>query len=333
MSALYEFVSENYQVWDSCELLATDSIHITEIWMHHASQKMITSHRRVSNNHIDAWLNQTSEGSNEESTSLLRLVWVEFQHMEKVQHISPTILDALLINFHIELAYKWNWTCYAGSTKFSNTHSSNRSLFSYSVCNHPKFATAWSYDVSTGLTQGIYFAPSSQIPELQNLVQSLEDIAGHPMLPALVFGISLSGLVNQNHETTKENVRTVEVRTKFHSWTSRNEAPAEGDYLSLSAMTAGAKTKIANLCRKTKVLLDLCDFVEGNLHPVGVDEKIPYSFSLWGSTTDIVSLADEYTRVLRKRTMLQEADVKFFQHRADIQIQSVCIRCMPISLY
>ncbi|KAJ5611913.1 hypothetical protein N7528_009018 [Penicillium herquei] len=280
---------------------------------------MITSHRRVSSNHIDAWLNQTSKGSNEESTIMLRLVWVESQHMEKVQHISPTVLDALLIHFHIDLAYKWNWTCYAGSTKFSNTHSSKESRFSYSVCNHPKIATAWSYDVSRGLTQGIYFAPSGRVPELQSLVQSLADIAGHPMLPALVFGISLSGLVDRDHQTTKENVRAVEVRTKFHSWTSRNEAPAEGDYLTLSAMTAGAKNRIANLCQRTKILLDLCDFVEENLHSVGVDGKEPYGSSL----TDIISLADEYTRVLRKRTMLQEADAKFFQHRADIQSQSI----------
>ena len=326
MSSLYEFINNQYQVWDSCKLLGTDAIDVTEIWMHHAGQKRITRHRRVSNGDIDAWLNQAPESINGlESSILLRLVWVKFQHMEKIKHISPKVLYALLSHFCIEIAHKWNWTCFAGSTSFSYPHRLNEPLVSYSVCNHPKVATAWSYSVSTGMTQGIYFAGSSQIPELRDLVQSLADIAGHPMLPALVFGISLSGLIDQEHKSIKQNVRAVEVRTKFHSWASRNEAPAGGDYKSLSAMTAGAKTRLANLCRRTKVLYGLCDFVQENLHTAD-GEKTQVKTPLRLSNVDVVKLTEEYTQVLKNRTVLQEADAQFFQHRADIQLESVCDR-------
>lgn len=124
-----------------------------------------------------------------------------------------------------------------------------------------------SHSPATGITQGIYFAGASQVPELQDLVLSLVGVASHPMLSALVFGISLSGLTEQEHKSIKDNVRMVEVRTQFHSWASRNETPAEGDYISLSSATVGAKMRLANLHRKTKILHELCDFVGENLYP------------------------------------------------------------------
>lgn len=86
--------------------------------------------------------------------------------MEKVRHISPTVLDVFLSHFRIERAYRRNWTCFAGSTSFSDTHTANESQLSYSVDNPPKVATAWSYNILTGLTQGIYLATLFSMPLL-----------------------------------------------------------------------------------------------------------------------------------------------------------------------
>ncbi|KAL4894283.1 hypothetical protein BDV59DRAFT_192625 [Aspergillus ambiguus] len=320
MGSLYKFISSQYQVWDACKLLGTDAIDVTEIWQHHDSQKRVIRHRLVSLDDVDAWLHKTSETFDGiESSILLRLVWVTFHHVERIKYISHRALDALLRHFCIELAHEWNWTRFAGSTGFSDSHRLSGPLFSYSICNHPKVATAWSYSPLTGITQGIYYAGSSQIPELQGLVQSLVEIASHPMLTALVFATSMSGQVEQEHKSIKDSVRAVEVRTRFHSWSNRNEAPAEGDYVSLSAMITGAKTRLANLCRRTRILHEICDFIWENLHTVhreGYDVKNP----LPPSHTDIAKLINEYTRVLEKRTLLQEADVQFFQHRADAQL-------------
>lgn len=326
MDPIYEFINDHYQVWDPCVFLDTATIDVTEIWTSPTSQSRVTRQRRVSTSDVDAWLKQTSatiDGA--DSTIELRLVWVKFQHVEKIKHISPPILDRLLRHFCIEVAHKWNWTCFAGSTRFAD----GGPLFSYSVCNHPKVAAAWSHSIATGITQGIYFAGASQLPELQDLLLSLAGIASHPMLPALVFGISLSGLIEQEHKSIKENVRAVEVRTRFHSWASRNETPAEGDYISLSSATTGAKTRLANLHRRTKILHQLCDFVCENLHPHSKQEthvgNPPQRFR-----ADCVKSIEEYTQVLRRRTVLQTADVQFFQDRADAQVAAVSDRHLTL---
>ena len=323
MSSFYEFISSQYQVWDSCKFLDTDGIDVSEIWIHHASQKKVTRQRRVPDSDIDFWLNRTSANIDGfESSILLRLVWVKFQHMEKIKHISSEVLDKLRRHFHIELAHKWNWTCFAGSASFSDFQAPNGQLFSYSVCNHPKAATAWSHSPSTHVTQGIYFAESSQIPKLRELVQSLGEIASHPMLTALVFGITLSGRVEQEHKRIKESVRSVEARTRFHSWASRNETPAEGDHISLSSVTTGAKTRLANLSRKTKLIHELCAFIRENLYAIcGEETRVDDSLQL--SSANAIKLIVEYIGVLKKRTVFQEADIEFFQHRADAQLTSV----------
>jgi hypothetical protein len=316
MNSLYDFINSQYQVWDPCIFSDTAAIDVTEIWTNPTSQSRVTRQRQVSTSDVDAWLKQTSTTvGGTKSSIVLRLVWVKFEHKERIKHISPAVLDTLLSHFRIEVAHKWNWTCFAGSTRFDGAGPDGGPLFSYSVCNHPKVAAAWSHSPDTGITQGIYFAGTSQVPELQGLLLSLSGIASHPMLPALVFGISLSGLIEQEHKSIKENVRAVEVRTRFHSWASRNENPAEGDYISLASATTGAKTKLANLHRRTIILHELCDFVCENLHAYSKEESLVRS--------PLVESIEEYTRVLRRRTVLQAADVQFFQHRADAQVAAV----------
>ncbi|PKX96417.1 uncharacterized protein P174DRAFT_448201 [Aspergillus novofumigatus IBT 16806] len=318
MDPLYDFINSQYQVWDPCMFLDTAAIDVTEIWTDPTSQSRLTRQRRVATSDVDEWLKQTSATiGGAKSSVVLRLVWVKFQHMERIKHISSAVLDRLLSHFGIEVAHRWNWTCFAGSTRFDGPGPESGPLFSYSVCNHPKVAAAWSHSPATGITQGIYFAGASQVPELQDLLLSLSAIASHPMLPALVFGISLSGLIEQEHKRIKENVRAVEVRTRFHSWASRNENPAEGDYISLSSATTGAKTKLANLHRRTIILHELCDFVRENLHPHSKEESLVRS--------PLVESIVEYTRVLRRRTVLQAADVQFFQHRADAQVAAPAV--------
>lgn len=325
MSPLYDFINDQYQVWDPCIFLDTAALDVTEIWTNSASACRAVENKRLSTLDVDAWLKQTSTTIDGAEYSLvLRLVWIKFQHVEKIKHISPPVLDRLLAHFRIEMAHRWNWTCFAGSTRFEEESQgpSGGPLYSYAVCNHPKVAAAWSHKPASGITQGIYFAGSSQLPELQDLVRSLAGTANHPMLPALVFGISLSGLIENEHKSIKENVRAVEVRTRFHSWTSRNEAPAEGDYISLSSATTGAKTRLANLQRRTKIIHELCEFIYESLQPPSNDGSHAGK-PLQLSRSDSVNLIVEYTRVLYRRTVLQAGDVQFFQDRADAQVAAV----------
>lgn len=321
MDSLYELISSKYRVWDPCEFQDTDTIDVTEIWVHSTTQRKITRHRKVPSHDVDAWLIHNLETIDDQDFSIvLRIVWVKIQHVEKIKHIALKTQDRILSGFGIQLAHDWNWTCFAGLKRFAETEGPHGRSSSYAICNHPKMATAWSHNSSIGLTQGIHFAAPGQIGELQSLVQSLMNIANHPMLPSLVFGTSLSALVEEENKKIKEKVRAVEVRTQFHSWASRNESPAQGDYMSLSAMTTGAKTRLANSCRRATILHELCDFIRGGLPDSSKSSS--HRLGQAGSDTE-TKLIEEYTNLLEKRTILQEADVKFFQHRADVQLVSV----------
>lgn len=322
MSPLYDFINIQYQVWDPCIFVDTAALDVTEIWTNPTSGRRAVENKQLPTLDVDSWLKQTATTIDGAEYSLvLRLVWIKFQHVEKIKHISPTVLDRPLAHSGIQIAHRWNWSCFAGSTRFEQ-ESGDGPLYSYAVCNHPKAAAAWSYSPAQGITQGIYFAGPSQFPELQGLVRSLVGTAYHAMLPALVFGISLSGLIETEHKSIKENVRAVEVRTRFHSWTSRNEAPAQGDYISLWSATTGAKTRLANLLRRTNIVHELCEFIYDNLQPPS-NNGSHVGNPLQLSRSDPVRLIVEYTRVLYKRTVLQAADVQFFQNRADAQVAAV----------
>jgi hypothetical protein len=119
MNSLYDFINSQYQVWDPCIFSDTAAIDVTEIWTNPTSQSRVTRQRQVSTSDVDAWLKQTSTTvGGTKSSIVLRLVWVKFEHKERIKHISPAVLDTLLSHFRIEVAHKWNWTCFAGSTRF-----------------------------------------------------------------------------------------------------------------------------------------------------------------------------------------------------------------------
>lgn len=336
MDPFYKFISHQYRVWDDCRLLESDWIEVSEVWIHEESQNIISRQRCVAYNDIDTWLTHTTEEINGlKYSAILRLVWVKFEHVEKAKHISPPVLDKLIKEFRIELANEWNSTCFAGTARFLHPGYPGTGLepsYSYSICNHPKLTIAWSHTLTTGLTQGIYFSGTDQIPELHGLFQSLTSIAKHPMMFSLMFGISLSGLVDKELKAIKETIRGVEVRTRFHSWASRTESPAQGDNLTLSAGTTGAKTRLANLSRRSTVLHELCKFIRENMH---TEYRGYHSAEILSRLSSTIQSIEEYTQVLEKRILLQEADIQFFQQRTEAQSMVVSAHSIlsSMSLY
>lgn len=336
MDPFYKFISHQYRVWDDCRLLESDWIEVSEVWIHEESQNIISRQRCVAYNDIDTWLTHTTEEINGlKYSAILRLVWVKFEHVEKAKHISPRVLDKLIKEFRIELANEWNSTCFAGTAKFLDPGYPGTGFepsYSYSICNHPKLTIAWSHTLTTGLTQGIYFSGTDQIPELHGLFQSLTSIAKHPMMFSLMFGISLSGLVDKELKAIKETIRAVEVRTRFHSWASRTESPAQGDNLTLSAGTTGAKTRLANLSRRSTVLHELCKFIRENVH---TEYRGSHSAEILSRLSSTIQSIEEYTQVLEKRILLQEADIQFFQQRTEAQsmVVSAHLILLSMSLY
>lgn len=321
MESVYKYITNEYQVWDTCKTRNIDYVEVSEIWVHNHNYARVARRKRIRNENISSWMCQNVAKINGfESSILLRFVWVNFQHTERTYYISPVVLRLLQEHFHIDTACQWNGTCFAGATAFPAVKSELGLLHSYAVCNHPKVAIAWSHSPSKCLTQGIYFAGSDQIPQLQDLLESLTEVAHHPMLAALIFGMSLSNLVEQELKVIKEGVRQVEVRTHFHSWASRTEAPAPGSYFTLSSQMVGAKTRLANLSRRTKVLTELCDFIEEN-HDIELGDMSSgdNTFQPLETTTSVKTC----TNILKRRIALQEADVCLSQQRADAQFIAV----------
>ncbi|KAK2593003.1 hypothetical protein QQS21_009293 [Conoideocrella luteorostrata] len=136
---------------------------------------------------------------------------------------------------------------------------------------------AWSYWRSERLTQAIFFANPDRMPRLVGLLESVMEFVDHPLLVALIYGMTLSTNIERGHKLHKEVILSTEGRIldgpsflAGQSWW-----PAEGSCTMLSAMMAGASTKLANLSRKAGVLEDLFgEFIEENLDG-GSTQPIP----------------------------------------------------------
>ncbi|KAL4888547.1 hypothetical protein BDV59DRAFT_211044 [Aspergillus ambiguus] len=313
MEPFYNHINDQYQVWKPCQTTEVDWIDVSEIWLDQNANK-VEQRKRIHHRDIPAWLNQTVEGH----SRLLQLVWVNFRHMEKVYDISSPVLELLLENFHIEVAAQWNRTAFASLSSFPPVQYANDLVFSYSSSKYPKTAAAWSHIPSKNLTRGVFFATQDRIPRLQSLLGSMKAAAGHQMLVALVFGMSLSGIVENVHMEIKDKVHQVEVRTRFHPWTSLSEAPAQGSYPSLLQKMTGAKTRLASLCKKTEILQETCGFIRENLF-CKHEGAVSLDISVSDLAKEAAEVIERYTRVLEKRTALQKADIRYFQERTEAQ--------------
>jgi hypothetical protein len=86
-----------------------------------------------------------------------------------------------------------------------------------------------------------------------------------------------------------------EVRTKFYPWTCRNEAPAQGDYRTLSAAIIGTQTKLANLDQRTGILRELFIFIRENLQTEHKDLS-PVNCQQLSGTAKLVEKYNRHTR-------------------------------------
>jgi len=67
----------------------------------------------------------------------------------------------------------------------------------------------------------------------------------------------------KTRESIKQSVRQVEVRTSYHDWKSRVEAPALGNLIGLAAKMSGCSTRIESCLRKQHVVDDILPWISG----------------------------------------------------------------------
>lgn len=323
MQLFYEHFNNHFPVWEPRKTTENVFIEVTEISFCRGQQAEVQTCQLLVQE-IKPWLARSTQDtqirSMPESLATFQAVWIKFDHTKHLYGIDLATLQLLLKEFHLETADGWNATNFMTITKFPPVDSLQGQIFSYSLCNHPKVAVAWSCWPSTSQVRSIIFAPPDEIFQLQGVLASMKEVAMHPMFLAVVFGMMLSGAVEQAHKGVKDTVRRVEVRTNHHSWASRTELPASGSFESLTKQMTGAKTRLANLCRRTAILREVCHFVRENLDDTSYDTLTASKESLVPS--DIIEV-EHYIQVLERRTRLQQVDVEFFKQRVEAQIFTV----------
>lgn len=340
-------------VWEKYDVPKSPTFDITEIWGYDGSDSAVCDHRTISSADVANWLDEPSEKLlyPRSHIRLARFVWVGENSKTSRQSPSTGVLATILESWGLEQASDYSRSSYAGVTALPP----RGDTWKFTVTYHPKIALAWSSSTIGGAThtQAVAFTGTEQRTEILNILASRwrPDAVSHPVFPAFLCSLVLSGEFDDTVEGIKSDVREVEVRTGHHRFSHRQERPAAGELGNLSARMSGCAAKLANGSRKLSVVGALNDFIirhTGGQTPSesnhddkprnmeGLElEKGDSIYTRWSSSlrplatlqdkpsTSAATLLSHHVDVLQQRLAMQSVDNEYVRQRVQVQIAAL----------
>jgi len=323
MATLSHYLVHNQRVWDDISFSSRTEVDVSEVWQHQIQHDVRISHRyrRLQKTDLTTWLHgrklSSAAAKIDSDQLLLRLIWIPLQVQQKTLDVAQSIYKQAFTSSNHELSEGYCKTIPAGIGELHDNQRSNKTQSFFSL--HPKIFMTWSTCRRTGGLIVICVAEEKKLPIFLDLLEQpfIHKIVSHASSPALIVAILLSSEVERTQDDIKRQVREVEVRTGHHNWKSRSERAALGDLTSLSAKMSGLSTRCGSCLRKQHILVEVLDFVSGQLlNPNSTEPATEGPQSAYSAALDMVDM-------LRKRASVQKTDNMFIQRRVDTQLEAV----------
>ncbi|KAL7939864.1 hypothetical protein V8C35DRAFT_287912 [Trichoderma chlorosporum] len=325
MEEIYQRLSA-VNLWQGFNNSDETSFEVIEARIQHASGEIITNSRIVCLKELDSWLAEEAEDDEDPNQSLvLRLALVGCDIKAKTLKLSRQVLDPLLDEFNLELAYKYSQSCITNVSAIPSKGSQT-----YSFCYMPKLVAVWTQKhlnrrTTSGrphLTQGLIFVEESNKGFLSdNLCSSWNALLYHsPMFPALLFSMILSMQIHVEEAKIKTKLRKIEERTGQDRMADRkHEDNTTAEYIKLAAQVDRHAVKLASVGRKSKMAEKTLAFILKNTP----EQRASESATEMAPSDMPYHLLRSHVSLLQDRLSMQAVDIEFTLKRVQLQANTL----------
>ncbi|TFB07501.1 hypothetical protein CCMA1212_001059 [Trichoderma ghanense] len=325
MEEIYQKLSV-VNLWQGFSNSDDTSFQVIEARHQHATGKISINRKLVYLKELDSWLAEGTEDDGNASQSLvLRLALIGCDIKRKLLKLSKEVLDPLLEEFNLELAYTYSQSCITNVSAIPC-----KGTKTYSFCYMPKLVAVWSQkgpftDKQTGrerppLTQGLILVEESNKGFLSDTLCSPWDalLYRSPMFPALLFSMILSMQVHFEEAKIKVKLREIEERTGQDRVAERKMETSTESYIKLAAQVDRHAVKLASVSRKSKMAERTLTFILDNNAP-----SMDSDTSLGAQLVRSDGLLRSHVSLLRDRLSMQAVDIEYTLRRVQLQINTL----------
>lgn len=336
MDEIYEKLSSSVNLWQGLQYLdEVSSFEAIEVWRNGSGEVSI-SLREVHSKELYDWLDETTRDDGDNKQSLvMRLALIGCDPKGKQLKLSQKVLDPLLDEFDLRLAYRYSRSCITNVSAIPYN-----GCQTYSFCYMPKLAAIWShkrFDATdptdqSYLTRGLIFIEESKKDAFSNMFCSPWNaiLYQSPMFPAFFLSIILSMEIHQEEANIKTKIRDVEAKTG-HDRVSLNkhEEGTTLSYIRLAIQVDRHAVKLAGVSRKSKMAERTLSFILKNISEQ--DSAAAAAAAPAGAASaETRQLLGSHVSLLQDRLAMQAVDIEFTLKRVQLQINTVSIKMKKI---
>jgi hypothetical protein len=290
-----------------------------------ATQARAPSHRKLAQGDLKAWLGDASG----KSVPTLRLVWAQPQvalPQPWPLDLGEDQLESVMRSFHVGRAFRYSLTAPASSGILKADNGDIVGMQAYFVSLPDLFAVAWSHNSSRGTTEGICYARSQIVSDVQRFLTCQKTLIAHPMALALAVAAALSNYIRHDIVTVHRDILEVEQGTRFSPWAQTTlETSPKVNHGVLSVKMSACSISLAFSIRNAKVLHSLLDLISEH------SSQKPFVVAVAQVTTapktpcqNSAGDIQECMGMLKKRQAVDENEAEMLLHRAQTQFTVVC---------
>ncbi|PTB68643.1 hypothetical protein BBK36DRAFT_1138745 [Trichoderma citrinoviride] len=325
MEEIYQKLSV-VNLWEGFSNSDDTSFQVIEARHQHASGKISINRKLVYFKELDSWLAEGTEGDDGDTSQslVLRLALIGCDIKRKLLKLSKDVLDPLLDEFNLELAYTYSQSCITNVSAIPS-----RGQQTYSFCYMPKLVAVWSQKsfarnrstdrVRPNLTQGLILVEESNKGFLSDTLCSPWDarLYASPMFPALLFSMILSMQVHFEEAKIKVKLREIEERTGQDRIAAHKQEATTESYIKLAAQVDRHAVKLASVSRKSKMAEKTLSFVLQNT------PNSAFGPSFGSTPPNPSELLRSHVTLLQDRLAMQAVDIEYTLRRVQLQINTL----------
>jgi hypothetical protein len=283
-------------------------------------------HRKIAQADLRAWLGDARG----KSVPTLCLVWAKPQvalPQPWPLDLGEEQLESVMRSFHVSRAFRYSLTAPASSGIVKADNGEIVGMQAYFSSLPDLFAVAWSHNSSLGTTEGICYARSQIMSDMQRFLTCQKTLIGHPMALALAVAAALSNYIRHDIVVVHRDILEVEQGTRFSPWAQTTlETSPKVNHGVLSVKMSACSISLAFSIRNAKVLYSLLDLISEH------SSKKPFIAAVAQEVTAAPKTPcqnpprdiQECMGMLKKRQAVDENEAEMLLHRAQTQFTVVC---------
>ncbi|KAH6609552.1 hypothetical protein Trco_002898 [Trichoderma cornu-damae] len=326
MEEIYRNLS-SVNLWQGLEHSDETSFGVIEAWLSRTPEKQTISITRsvICFKELHCWLAEDAKDDGDQKQSLvLRLALIGCDLQDKKLKLSKQVLDPLLDEFNLQLAYTYSQSCITNVSAIPSD-----GCQTYSFCYMPKLVAIWSQkrlstrSLADGayLTQGLLFVDE---PKKESLFGELCSpwnalLYQSPMFPAFILSIFLSKQIHGDEAKIKSKIREIEKRTGQDKANVHKREDTDS-YIKLAVQVDRHAVKLASVSRRSKMAEKTLAFIlDKTADPDGCATAAP----VVAASAEARQLLRSHVSLLQDRLAMQAVDIEFTLKRVQLQISTL----------